>query len=128
MQVKSIEVRDSMTFIPCMAILMIPNLPQLDIDCSEEETRMAARTMLAERYLLRRAGYDFARPLVMFGRMHSGEFNHDYYNWGSNNTMKVAHKYVEENWDSLRTGDVVDVEFIMGLTKQPKNSERYDHD
>ena len=58
-------------------------------------------------------------PRVSAGRVHL--------RWDcSSRTMQVAHLYIEEHFAKLNSGDVVDVEFIMGLTKQPKISERYD--
>lgn len=47
----------------------------------------------------------------------------DAYEWNSR-TMQVAHDYVWNNFDSLCDGDVVDVEFILGITKTAKVSER----
>jgi len=38
--------------------------------------------------------------------------------------MLNAHKYIKEHWDELRSGSVVDVEFILGESKEPKASER----
>jgi hypothetical protein len=38
--------------------------------------------------------------------------------------MQVAHAHIEQHFDTLKDGDVVDVEHIMGLTPSPKISER----
>ena len=38
--------------------------------------------------------------------------------------MQVAHRFVIDNWATIQSGQVVDVEFILGETKQPKCSER----
>jgi hypothetical protein len=40
--------------------------------------------------------------------------------------MVEAHRYIEENWNALSDGDVIDVEFILGETKEKKISERYE--
>ena len=50
--------------------------------------------------------------------------NYDPYNWTKcGRTMNVAHRHIEANWDKLASGDVVDVEFILGETSAPKESE-----
>ncbi len=54
----------------------------------------------------------------------------DPYEWpeihpGSYRTMQVSHDYVEKNWDTIKSGDVIDVEFILGETKEKKISEEY---
>jgi hypothetical protein len=40
--------------------------------------------------------------------------------------MPLAHQHIEQNWDLLNDGDVVDVEYILGETSEPKRSERFD--
>jgi hypothetical protein len=37
--------------------------------------------------------------------------------------MGNAHHWIIEHWDELKDSDVVDVEFILGETQQPKVSE-----
>ena len=39
-------------------------------------------------------------------------------------TMPTAHKWIIENWDELEHGQVVDVEFILGIASEPKIAER----
>ena len=38
--------------------------------------------------------------------------------------MVTAHEHIILNWDQLKDGDVIDVEFILGETKVKKDSER----
>ena len=38
--------------------------------------------------------------------------------------MQTAHLYIEKNFDALKDGDVVDVQFILGESDKPKTSER----
>jgi uncharacterized GH25 family protein len=38
--------------------------------------------------------------------------------------LAVAHNYIIKHWHDLHDGDVVDVEWILGETKQKKISER----
>ena len=39
-------------------------------------------------------------------------------------TLPAAHRHITENWDYLRSGDVIDVEHILGETTEAKLSER----
>ncbi len=113
MRTKVFEIRDKGTFIPVIAV--------------EVETQLEE-----ERYLLSRAGY---------GRYPSGECviliraecsgvdrnaTYDPYAWGSGGgrTYQVAHNYIIGNWRNLQSGDVIDVEFILGEKPAPKISER----
>lgn len=48
--------------------------------------------------------------------------SYDSFNWDSR-TMKVAHQYIEENFDNLQNFDVIDVQYILGETAQKKVSE-----
>jgi hypothetical protein len=109
MQTKLFEVRDAMTFIPCIAVWCSPN-------CEEE------------RYLLARAGYGRAPMIqeqyVLFGEVSGhGEFISDPNRQRHGRTMEVAHQYIREHWADLRTGQVIDVQFITGETPEPKISE-----
>lgn len=116
MDAKAFEIRDKGTFIPCVGIRM-------KLGGTKSRAELAA-----QRYLLHRAGYSlfvpsFSKPLVLFGRMHSGIFHHDCNQW-RDRTMRVAHKYIEENWDSLPIGAVVDVRFVLGETSEPEKPKR----
>lgn len=105
---KILELRDSATFIPIMAI-------QLNTEDAKE------------RYLCARAGFgqtniSFNQYIYIFPLNCSKSVNFDIYEW-SDRTYFTAHKYVIENWDKLKIGDVIDVEFILGETKVKKISE-----
>ena len=127
MKVKTFEVRDRGTFIPVMGILMVPttNWPA---GTKEQETESEG-VEEAERYLLRRAGYAFDHPFVVLCRMECSGVDrnatYDPFSWGaSDRTFHVAHTYIVDNWEKLKSGDVIDVEFILGDTFEPKKSER----
>ena len=45
----------------------------------------------------------------------------DPYHW-QDRTMQTAHLHIRHNWATLRSGDVVDVEFILGERVTPKPS------
>lgn len=116
MIVKAIEIRDKGTFIPALAVKMVPH--------SYEE---ATNQYEHERYLLRRAGYAFENPCVMLCRMDANggarQASYDPYDWGDR-TFPVAHQYIIDHFDELESGAVVDVEFILKETAEPKKSER----
>ena len=110
MQIKAVEIRDSMTFIPAIAIKVLP---------ANE----------GQRYLLRRAGYGFESPQIILTRIAGGNgmATCDPYDWGGGTrTMTAAHEWLREHFDEIEDGAVVDVEFILGETKKPKLSERVD--
>lgn len=108
MKAKALEIRDEGTFIPALAVDMNP---------SDD----------AQRYLLRRCGYSCdGLPNVIVTRLDGdGQATNDPYAWNGR-TWPAAHNYIIEHWDELKDGDVVDVSFILGETKAPKRSERFD--
>lgn len=113
---KALEIRDRGTFIPVIAIKMVP--PEPDSGYFDPE-----------RYLLRRSGYGFDDPCVVLCRMECSGVDrnatYDPYSWGGGTrTYQVAHQYIIDHFDELRSGDVVDVEFILEETSKPKISER----
>ena len=99
MKVKLFEIRDRATFIAAMAI----------------------RVSGEDGWLMRRAGFE--SPMVYLVALATERACYDPYNWG-NRTMANAHHHIAEHWDELKDGDVVDVEFILGETSEPKRSER----
>jgi len=108
MKVKLFELRDRATFIPVMAA-----------SCGSDDLR--------ERFLLRRAGYCVDdQPMIMLADLNGGrKAQYDPHAWGDR-TFAVAHDYITRNWPMLTTGDVVDVEFILGETKEMKVTEAMD--
>ncbi|KKM69504.1 hypothetical protein LCGC14_1450060, partial [marine sediment metagenome] len=85
------------------------------------------------RYLLERAGYgqsskDHRTYILMMG-IDGGEdaVQWDPHNWPGNRTRTFCHAYIIEHWDELKSGDVIDYEFITGKKAEPKTSERLDN-
>jgi hypothetical protein len=107
MEVKCLEIRDSMTFIPVICIRPAPESP-------------------AQRYLLRRDGYcgdDSESCIIMIDAQCRG-VAYDCYDWTKGSrTHRVAHNYIAEHWHELADGDVIDVQFILGETSEKKISE-----
>lgn len=105
MHPKFFEVRDRGTKILVMAIKMIS-------------------TNDIERYFLKQAGFGQDYPSVMVTRLFDSESQIDPYKWTSGGrTMREAHIFIEEHFDELETGAVVDVEYILGETDTPKKSD-----
>ena len=90
-----LEVRDRMTIISVVATQMRPD-------------------SAVEQRLLRCAGYSpWPSFLVLLARAQGGESNYDPYSW-RDRTMTTAHHWITLNFDSLKSGHVVDVEVILG--------------
>jgi hypothetical protein len=107
---KILEIRDSMTFIPALAVKMVADNP-------------------TQHFYLHRTGYATAtEPIIVLMRLSDHKAASDPYGWptliGSTRTMMVAHEWIQEHFDHLSDGDVVDVEFILGETAAPKTTER----
>ena len=120
MDVKLVEIRDLATFISAMAIRLRNRTPK-------------------EFFLLRRAGYGKEeiggpeetpgvlagglQPYIILKNLTGGvKTEHDPYSWG-NRTMANAHMWLMNHWAEFASGDVLDVQFILGETDVPKESE-----
>lgn len=115
---KLFELRDRGTFIPIFAFR---NKVISDMDGTTAQES-------AEDWLLRRAGFgSHSQHLVTVGHLcYVNECHWDHIEWPNPRTWGVAHKHIEEHWSELKSGDVIDVEFILGETKEKKTSERLD--
>lgn len=78
-----------------------------------------------DRRLLRRAGYGPQGFYVLLVKLLGDEVRceHDPYKWGDR-TMHNAHVWILEHWSQVSTGQVVDVEYILGETESPKLPEQ----
>ncbi len=74
--------------------------------------------------ILRRLGFRGSGTILLC-YLASGRAFTDPFDWGDR-TMQTAHRHVESHWQNLRSGDVVDVEHILGETDTPKASELLD--
>ena len=107
MEIKCLEIRDSATFIPVICIRPVAD--------NEEQC-----------YLLRRDGYradESEHCIIMINAQCRGAA-YDPYDWRES-TKLTAHNFIQDNWKSLKDGDVIDVEFIRGITLEKKISERF---
>jgi len=96
--VKILEIVDTGTFIPAFAF---------NVGTAFEIGRA--------RELILRSGWS-ARPGIYLGRLsRPTECHYDPWSWGSKSrTMPEAHKWIIDNWHSLKSGDLVDVCAILG--------------
>lgn len=130
MEVKLFEVRDRATFIPVMAVRLF--VDPITILGTYKRRVMDGVRHESELYLLRRAGYGIEHitgdqnlePYVILANLQGGgRAEYDVYGW-SNRTMQVAHNTIVQHWDKMCSGMVVDVEFLLNETNEPKVSER----
>jgi len=105
MQAYTVEIRDRMTFIAAVALVVSSEVP-------DER----------DAYLLRRMGFG-PTPMVLLIRL-GGAAHYDAFAWGDR-TMQTAHQWMAQHIDELSPGLVVDVEYILGETAEPKRSEAH---
>ena len=76
--------------------------------------------------LLRTAGYSYHDivfgNIILMSRLDTGQGTIDPYDWG-NRTLGTSHNFIKENFDGLKNGDVIDVEFILGESMVKKISQ-----
>lgn len=99
---KFVEIRDRGTFISALAISISG----------------------ADGYLARRAGFGDT-TCVLLVNLAKCEAHWDPYGWNlrAGRTMRAAHLWLWEHWDEHQDGGVIDVEFLLGVTEAPKQSE-----
>lgn len=107
MQSKTFQVRDEGTNIPVLVIQLEPD--------NEQSQHIFYRAGLGKTADVQRRTY----YLINLAR-HQG-FSFPYSSKGR--TLQVAHKYIEANFDRLESGQVIDVEFLLGITTTPKTFE-----
>lgn len=115
-QAKAFELRDSMTFIPIIAVLVDPAQP----------TEMGM-TSEKERWLLRRCGYTPCEVNVLLMDANGSSCKQmngtcSPQDW-NDRTYQTAHNYIRDNWKHLKDGQVICVETILGERSYPKESE-----
>lgn len=101
---KYVEIRDNLTMMPVMIINLDSNP--------------------ATRYTGHHGG-----PYLLLMKLSTYETQNDPHRW-NNMTMKTAHQHLLKlDWDDIKNGDVIDVEYISGKTEIPKiaNLEGWDN-
>jgi len=110
LETKFFEVRDVMTCMPAIGIKM---------------SRKGRNE--AEQFLMGDAGYapdEVSNVCVLLVFIGINECHYDPYAW-RDRTKQVSHNHIYENFDSLESGSVVDVRFILGEAKEPTKSDRF---
>ena len=106
METKLFELRDHGTFIPLLCI------KPSDTNGTAFEAKMAWRY-----------GYKNSRAVIVTHlSVPQRGCKNDWSEWGDR-TYAVAHKHIEENWDTLKTGDLIDVRVLLGEAEKPCESE-----
>jgi hypothetical protein len=75
---------------------------------------------------MRRAGWgnNIEQVFVVINLL-TMETNYDEHNWKSRRTIPNAHRHLIEHWEELNSGDVIDVEYILGDSLVKKISEEH---
>lgn len=117
MTIKLLEIRDRATFIPAMAIRLF--------SMHEREFYLLRRAGFSKEALTGQKDYD-GDPYIVLVKFTDFETNYDPFCWRNDRTMGTVHRHIIEHWSSIESGDVIDVEFILGETTTSKCSERLD--
>jgi hypothetical protein len=107
MEVKLFEVRDVGTTMVVIGLRLGAQ--------SQKESRM-----------LSRCGFEKPSDYVLCGDLDGGKFamTYDKYDFCQDSRTKfVAFGYIQDHWDRLETGAVVDVEFVLNERSEPKAGE-----
>lgn len=124
MNTKIFEVLDRATCMPVIAT-------KLETDFSQPFEHDAA-PIVREHKLLDHLGLDsYGAYKILLSIIGSGYAisQIDPFAWEGSRTKQHAHKYIEEHFDTLQNGAVIDVEFILGECEEPHKSdiEGYPH-
>jgi hypothetical protein len=128
METKLIELRDAATCIVMLAVKIEPfrdnvnnKYPILWRDKNGTVSTLHAR----EQWLLSHAGY--GTPLILYTRLDQpSKWKWSSDDWDQDDrTFWVSHKYLEDHWDEVRNGDVVDAQFILGETTIQKRTDQF---
>lgn len=100
--IKIVEIRDIATFIPALAIKTIGGCPR-------------------EKFIFKQIGY--WQPCILLISLQTPWFSarssSEWEKQDMGRTMGIAHKYIEENFDSIVSLQVIDVEFLKGEKDHP---------
>lgn len=81
---------------------------------------LAIQVSGADGALMQRAGFN--SPMVYLIMLATEQAHYDPWAW-RNRTMGTAHRYIAESFADLVDGQVVDVEYLLGETPEPKRPE-----
>jgi len=108
-EVKLFEVRDRATFIPAYCVRFRDDLADTQ-----------------EWFLLRAAGWGPNPDCIYMTLLEGGDTSHNPHGFKpGGRILQVAYAYIENHWDQLESGQIIDVEYILKETDEPKKSERF---
>jgi hypothetical protein len=130
LETKLFEVRDSGTFIVVMATRLIPIWDNQSLRTGLF-TNGVNTNPGKEAWLLHRVGLGHPDSYqILMSKIESGESSLDSEYWTRESplsrgtrTLTMAHRYIEQTFSQLKSGDLIDVQFIIGETTEPKVSE-----
>lgn len=112
METKLFEIRDRGTFLPVICVKMEAEIEE-------------------ERYLLAITGYGLQKKTqakyILMGKLQSPDLKFEPFEHAGYpvvRSLPIAHEYVRTHWDELKSGDMIDVEFISGETSEKKTPQR----
>lgn len=123
---KILEMRDMMTMWPVLCVDMNPG-PVFSTENPDPASKQLEQHMARVYHMRNRCGYPCdGRPNIGITHLtaNGDKFCNDPFYWREIR-KQVAHSYIIDNWDTLRDGDVIDVEFILGEKREKKVSERF---
>jgi hypothetical protein len=105
MQVKLFEVKDRCTTYSVMAVKHVGETAK-------------------EQWLLNRVGLTEGNGYpVQLTNLEGGETKRDAWKWvDEGRTLVQAHLHIIKAWDTLNSGDVIDVEYLLDEVDQPRES------
>ncbi len=108
MQTKMIEIRDRGTTIAALAIQMLPT----------DET---------EQIFMRHCGFPADGSSVILMSLYDQKATNDPFVWVALGkgirTFQIAHDYILNHYDEITSGQVIDVEVVLGEKSTPKTAE-----
>lgn len=105
-ETKIFEIRDEGTHCTALCVRLDPTVPSI------------------ETPHIRHAGWR-TQPGIVVVSIRGGvqEAHHDAFDWCNIRTWRTAHQWIEESWDELASGSVIDVRVILGESAQTCASE-----
>jgi len=74
-----------------------------------------------ENLMLERLGF-WETDYILLLNIDDEKVTYDRWKWGRP-TWEAAHVYLYENWDKIQPGGLIDLEYIRGESKTPKETE-----
>ena len=106
MEIKFVEIRDTGTCIPAMAVRLVPSDP------------------VSAAYI-DRTGYSLSNPSVLLCKLQTGESHIDWDDWGNGGrSVGLCHQYIALTWSKITSGQVVDWRVIANEMDASRTPER----